>query len=152
MFIVLAKRGNKYSNTLYMELNNEYEVKVSVFSRPIVWPRSLIIFFSNFSALYWLPWLSLAYHWSSCWQTQIIDSKGNQKPRFKARYWKLSYSCTEEAIANTWSIRNCWEANCSIISWSPKMWLHIKRLWIWMRYGWEYSQIKGDSLHFIFIV
>uniref|UniRef100_A0A0E9R3H4 Uncharacterized protein n=1 Tax=Anguilla anguilla TaxID=7936 RepID=A0A0E9R3H4_ANGAN len=32
---------------------------------------------------------------------QITDSKRNQKPRIKTRYWKLSYTCTKEEIEHT---------------------------------------------------
>ena len=43
-----------------------------------------------------LPWLCFGLLWSSCWQPPITYSKGNQKPRIKTWYWRLSYTSSWE--------------------------------------------------------
>lgn len=50
----------------------------------------------------------------------MTDSRGNQKPRIKTRYWKLSYACIKKTIEYTRLIRSSWVGNCPIAFDSPK--------------------------------
>ena len=78
-WMVLHPTARQWSQTYARTYAIFFLEKVS-FCKPIVWPMTVE----------WLPWLSLAQLWSSCWQIPITDSKGNQNPRIKTRYRKLS--------------------------------------------------------------
>ena len=80
--------------------------------------------------------------WSSSMPT--TESKGNQKPRIKTRYRKLSYTCTRNMTEHTWLIRNTWEA-CEFftcIYGNAFWWQHL----IWLVLSGTQSKKGGDGV------